>query len=107
MRKPGRALHDGRVFDVAVDLRRDSPTFRQWVGAPLTPKTAEMLVIPPGCAHGYLTLAANSEVFYQCRLITHHARWRRPVERSRVRHPVARRRERNRDRDRDYPDFKP
>jgi len=42
----------GAVFDVAVDLRRDSPTFRQWVGAPLTAENREMLVIPPGCATG-------------------------------------------------------
>jgi dTDP-4-dehydrorhamnose 3,5-epimerase len=55
----------GAVFDVAVDLRRDSLTFRQWVGAPLTAENREMLVIPPGCAHGYLTLTDNAEVSYQ------------------------------------------
>jgi len=55
----------GAVFDVAVDLRRDSPTFKQWVGAPLTAENREMLVIPPGCAHGYLTLTDNAEVSYQ------------------------------------------
>jgi dTDP-4-dehydrorhamnose 3,5-epimerase len=55
----------GAIFDVAVDLRRDSPTFRQWVGAPLTAENREILVIPPGCAHGYLTLTENTEVTYQ------------------------------------------
>jgi len=55
----------GAIFDVAVDLRNNSPTFKQWVGAPLTAENREMLVIPPGCAHGYLTLADDAEVAYQ------------------------------------------
>jgi dTDP-4-dehydrorhamnose 3,5-epimerase len=96
----------GAIFDVALDLRRDSPTFKQWVGAPLTAENREMLVIPPGCAHGYLTLAPNTEVFYQmsaCYTPTHGAgvRWNDPV--FGIQWPadvtmIA-------DRDRDYPDF--
>jgi dTDP-4-dehydrorhamnose 3,5-epimerase len=53
------------IFDAVVDLRRDSPTFKQWVGTTLTAENREMLAVPTGCAHGYLTLADNTEVFYQ------------------------------------------
>ena len=54
----------GRVFDVAVDIRPDSPTHRQWVGAELTEENRRMLYIPGDCAHAYLTLGENCEVFY-------------------------------------------
>jgi dTDP-4-dehydrorhamnose 3,5-epimerase len=54
----------GAVYDVAVDLRPRSPTFRQWVGAELTAANRLMLYIPEGLAHGYLTLGDDSEVFY-------------------------------------------
>jgi dTDP-4-dehydrorhamnose 3,5-epimerase len=54
----------GAVFDVAVDLRRDSPTYLQWVGAELTADNRRGMYIPPGCAHGYQTLADDTEVFY-------------------------------------------
>ncbi len=46
----------GRVFDVAVDLRKDSPTFRQWWGEELTADNNRLLFIPKGCAHGFQTL---------------------------------------------------
>jgi dTDP-4-dehydrorhamnose 3,5-epimerase len=55
----------GAIFDVAVDLRPNSPTYRQWIGAELTSTNRRMLYIPEGCAHGYLTLAPDTEVFYQ------------------------------------------
>jgi dTDP-4-dehydrorhamnose 3,5-epimerase len=55
----------GAIFDVLVDLRRDSPTFKRWFGAELTASNRHMLYVPEGCAHGYLTLADESEVFYQ------------------------------------------
>ena len=55
----------GRIFDVAVDVRPESPTYRQWVGAELTADRGEMLFIGPGCAHGYLTLEPDSDLFYQ------------------------------------------
>lgn len=54
----------GRVFDVAVDIRPDSPTHRQWVGEELTDENRRMLYIPGDCAHAYLTLEDNCEVFY-------------------------------------------
>ena len=55
----------GAVYDVALDLRRDSPTFRQWTSAVLTADNHLMLYIPEGCAHGFLTLEDNCEIFYQ------------------------------------------
>ena len=54
----------GAVFDVAVDLRPDSPTFRQWTGAELSADNHRILYMPPGCAHGYQTLTDDAEVFY-------------------------------------------
>ena len=54
----------GRIFDVAVDLRRDSPTFRQWVGVELSAENRSMLYVPHDCAHGFQTLVDDTEVFY-------------------------------------------
>jgi dTDP-4-dehydrorhamnose 3,5-epimerase len=54
----------GRVFDVAVDLRRDSPSFRQWIGVELAWERRNALFIPAGCAHGFLTLEDDCEIFY-------------------------------------------
>lgn len=54
----------GAVFDVAVDLRRDSPTFKRWVGVELDAASGQMLYVPRGCAHGYQTLTDDTEVFY-------------------------------------------
>jgi dTDP-4-dehydrorhamnose 3,5-epimerase len=55
----------GAVFDVAVDLRADSPTFCQWFGIELDDESGRMLYIPEGCGHGYLTLAQNTDLVYQ------------------------------------------
>jgi dTDP-4-dehydrorhamnose 3,5-epimerase len=55
----------GRVYDVAVDLRPDSPTYLRHVGRILDAETHEALYVPEGCAHGYLTLEDASEVAYQ------------------------------------------
>ena len=54
----------GAIFDVALDLRPASPTFRQWHAVELTAANRRMLYIPEGCAHGFQTLADNSEVLY-------------------------------------------
>jgi dTDP-4-dehydrorhamnose 3,5-epimerase len=54
----------GRVWDVLVDLRPDSPNFRQWHGEELSADNRRMLFIPPLCAHGYLTLADETELWY-------------------------------------------
>jgi dTDP-4-dehydrorhamnose 3,5-epimerase len=56
----------GAVFDVAVDLRRASPTFGQWVGAELSDENHHMLWIPPGFAHGFLTLTERVDFLYKC-----------------------------------------
>jgi dTDP-4-dehydrorhamnose 3,5-epimerase len=54
----------GRVFDVAVDLRPGSTTFRTWFGVELRADDGRLLYIPEGCAHGYLTLEPDSEMMY-------------------------------------------
>lgn len=54
----------GRIYDVIVDLRDGSPTYRQWYGVELTSENRRMLYIPKGFAHGLLTLEDNTEVFY-------------------------------------------
>jgi dTDP-4-dehydrorhamnose 3,5-epimerase len=54
----------GVVFDVLVDLRADSATFRQWVGVELTQDNRKMVYVPEGFAHGYLALKDNTEVIY-------------------------------------------
>lgn len=55
----------GRVFDVAVDLRAGSPTFAHWHAIELSPDRPRQLLIPPGCAHGFQTLADDTELLYQ------------------------------------------
>jgi dTDP-4-dehydrorhamnose 3,5-epimerase len=55
----------GRLYDVAVDLRTDSLTYKHWVGVELGAGERNMLYIPEGCAHGFLTLEDKTEVFYQ------------------------------------------
>ena len=55
----------GALWDVIIDLRPDSPTYKQHLGVELTPENRKMLFIPAGFAHGFQTLADNTEVFYQ------------------------------------------
>jgi dTDP-4-dehydrorhamnose 3,5-epimerase len=55
----------GAIYDVIVDLRPDSPTFKRWVAVELTADNRRMLFIPEGFAHGFQTLANGTEVFYQ------------------------------------------
>lgn len=54
----------GEIFDVAVDLRRGSPTFLRWHGERLSADNQRTLLIPPGCAHGLQTLTGDCEVLY-------------------------------------------
>jgi dTDP-4-dehydrorhamnose 3,5-epimerase len=67
----------GEIFDVAVDLRRDSVTFGQWTGARLSGTNHQQLWVPAGFAHGFLTLSKSAEVHYKTAGF-----WNRTCERS-------------------------
>ncbi|MEJ1963922.1 MAG: dTDP-4-dehydrorhamnose 3,5-epimerase [Gammaproteobacteria bacterium] len=56
----------GSVFDVAVDIRRGSPTFGRWVGEELSEENHRLLWVPPGFAHGFLVLSEIADFAYQC-----------------------------------------
>jgi dTDP-4-dehydrorhamnose 3,5-epimerase len=61
----------GAIYDVIIDLRPDSATFKHYEGLLLTPENRTMLYVPEGFAHGFLTLLDNSEVFYQMSAFYH------------------------------------
>ena len=67
----------GEIFDVAVDLRRSSASFGQWVGARLSAENHQQLWVPAGFAHGFLTLCEHAEVLYKTTDF-----WSQPCERS-------------------------
>lgn len=56
----------GEIFDVAVDLRKNSPTFKKWYGCVLNDKNRKQLYIPAGFAHGFLVLSEEAEFAYKC-----------------------------------------
>jgi dTDP-4-dehydrorhamnose 3,5-epimerase len=74
----------GIIYDVIMDLRPDSPTFREWVAAELTAENRRMLYVPEGFAHGFQTLVDKTEVFYQMSEVYNRAsvrgiRWNDPA----------------------------
>ena len=56
----------GEVYDVAVDMRRSSPTYGEWVGVTLSEQNRRMLWVPPGFAHGFYVTSAEAEFVYKC-----------------------------------------
>lgn len=56
----------GRIFDVAVDIRRGSPDFGKWVGAELSDENHLQMWVPPGFAHGFMALSDEADVLYKC-----------------------------------------
>jgi len=98
----------GAIFDIIIDLRPDSPTHQRWQGFELTAENHRMLYIPPGMAHGFITLVDDSDVAYM--MSDWHepssaagVRWNDPQFDVRWPIPVAV----IADRDKNYPDYSP
>ena len=97
----------GGIYDVMIDLRRESATFKQWTGIELTADNSRMHYIPEGFAHGFLTLEDHTEVFYQMSEIyvpdkARGVRWNDPA--FGVSWPIAV--QVISERDKNYPDFR-
>jgi dTDP-4-dehydrorhamnose 3,5-epimerase len=97
----------GAIYDVVVDLRPDSPAFKDWIGTVITNTNRKMVYVPEGCAHGFLTLEDETEVFYQMSEFYHPdlargVRWNDPAFGIEWPGEVKQMSER----DRAYPDFK-
>ena len=98
----------GAIYDVVLDLRAQSPTFKRWFAKVLSAENRHSLYIPEGCAHGFLTLTDESEVFYQMSEFYHPeagrgVRWNDPAFQIAWPEKV----EVISERDRSYPDFEP
>lgn len=98
----------GVIYDVIVDIRKDSPTRKRWISVELSAENRRMLYVPRGCAHGFQTLEDNCEVFYQMSEMYHSdlsrgVRWNDPAFSIRwpLRDPVISKR------DAHYSDFGP
>jgi dTDP-4-dehydrorhamnose 3,5-epimerase len=57
---------EGEIFDVALDIRRGSPTFKKWIGVTLAASDLKMIYIPPGFAHGFCVVSERAQVEYKC-----------------------------------------
>ena len=96
----------GSIYDVVLDLRPGSSTFKDWIGVTLTARNRRAVLVPGGCAHGFLTLDDDTEVFYQMTEFFHGDlargfRWNDPAFRiTWPSEPVV-----ISERDRQYPDF--
>ena len=98
----------GSIYDVVIDLRPQLPTFGRWIAVALAAKERNMIYVPEGCAHGFLTLEDNTEVFYQMSEFyspesARGLRWNDPA--FQIVWPAKI--EVISDRDRTYPDFEP
>jgi dTDP-4-dehydrorhamnose 3,5-epimerase len=56
----------GKIFDVCVDIRKNSPTYGKWIGRELSEESNQSLYLPPGFAHGFLSLSDVAEIVYKC-----------------------------------------
>jgi dTDP-4-dehydrorhamnose 3,5-epimerase len=97
----------GAIYDVVVDLRPQSTTFKQWIAVVLTAANRQMLYVPEECGHGFVTLEDDTEVFYQMSEfyepeLARGVRWDDPT--FQIKWPVKA--EVMSERDRTYPDFK-
>lgn len=61
----------GEILDIAVDIRKSSPTFGKWVGETLSSENSRQLYVPPGFAHGYVVHSEHAEVAYKCTELYH------------------------------------